>query len=184
VPDGNGVVPTDTKLKTEEPVLLGRVSGLYGVKGWVRVFSYTEPRQAILSYKDCLLQQEGNWSPVRLAEGRQHGKTVVVRMDGVVDRDAAATLIGADIGILRQHLPETAAAQYYWADLEGLEVRHRGGHLLGKVAYLLATGANDVLVVHGGENGGQEVLIPFLPGSVILDVDLAAGVIDVDWEWD
>ena len=97
---------------------------------------------------------------------------------------AAAGMMGADIGIPRQALPELKGAEYYWTDLEGLAVTHRGKRALGRVAYLLETGANDVLVVQGGDDGKQEILIPFLPESVILDVDLTAGVIDVDWEWD
>ena len=175
---------TDKKSNKEQPVHLGRISGVYGVKGWVRVFSHTDPREAILNYRNCLLRRDGQWQAAKMEEGRRQGKSIVARFEGVADRDAAADLTGADIGILREALPELAKAEYYWADLEGLKVTHRGKRTLGKVAYLLATGANDVLVVQGGDDGNQEILIPYLPESVILDVDLAAGVIDVDWEWD
>jgi 16S rRNA processing protein RimM len=168
----------------DEPVVLGRISGLYGVKGWIKVFSFTDPRQAILGYTDCLLKQDGRWNAVHLAEGRKQGKSIVARIEGIDDRDTAAELVGADIGISRDLLPETGSGEYYWADLEGLQVLHRDGRVLGKVAYVLATGANDVLVVQGGASADQEILIPFLAGSVILDVDVAAGVINVDWEWD
>jgi 16S rRNA processing protein RimM len=178
------VAPTDKKTIKEPPVLLGRISGVYGVKGWVRVFSHTDPREAILSYRNCLLLRDGQWQAAKIEEGRRQGKSIVARFAGIADRDAAADMMGADIGILRQGLPEPAATEYYWADLEGLEVTHRGKRALGKVAYLLETGAHDVLVVQGGDDGKQEILIPFVPESVILDVDLAAGVIDVDWEWD
>ena len=167
-------------LKEGKPVILGRVAGLYGVKGWIKVHSYTEPREAILDYKDWLLLRDGDWQSVRLAEGKRHGKTVIARLEGVNDRDVAATYVDNDIGVLREQLPETARDEFYWADLEGLQVVHSDGRILGKVAYLLATGANDVLVV----KGDQEILIPFVQGEVIKDVDLAAGVINVDWEWD
>ncbi len=89
-------------------------------------------------------------------------------------------MTGSDIGVDRDALPDPEEGHYYWADLEGLTVVHRDGTELGRVAYLMATGANDVLVV----DGPAERLIPFVPGEVILDVDLAAGVIRVDWEWD
>jgi 16S rRNA processing protein RimM len=167
------------------------VSGLYGVKGWIRVHSYTEPREAILDYKDWLLLRDSVRRSVKLAEGKRHGKTVVARIDGVDDRDDAAGYVGDDIAVPRERLPDTGRGEYYWADLEGLQVvnsdgrtlgsvAYLDGRTLGSVAYLLATGANDVLVVQGD----QEILIPFVQDEVIKDVDLAAGVISVDWEWD
>jgi 16S rRNA processing protein RimM len=163
-----------------QPVILGRIVGLFGVRGWIKVYSYTEPREAVLDYRDWLLDRDGDWQRVELAEGKRHGKAVIARLEGIDDRDAAAELIGSDIGVDRDALPEPEEGHYYWADLEGLAVVHRDGSELGRVACLLATGANDVLVV----DGPVERLIPFVPGTVILDVDLAAGVIHVDWEWD
>ena len=163
-----------------QPVILGRIVGLFGVRGWLKVHSYTEPRQALLDYRDWLLCREGAWGRFEVVEGRQHGKGIVARLQGIEDRDAAAELLGSDIGVDRDTLPEAEEGHYYWADLEGLTVLHKDGTELGKVAYLLATGANDVLVV----DGTVERLIPFVPGTVILDVDLADGVIRVDWEWD
>ena len=163
-----------------QPVKLGRIVGLFGVRGWIKVYSYTEPREAILGYDDWLLSRDGDWQRVELAEGKRHGKAVIARLQGIEDRDAAAELLGSDIGVDRDALPDPGAGHYYWADLEGLTVLHKDGTELGKVASLMATGANDVLVV----DGQGERLIPFVMGTVILDVDLAAGVIRVDWEWD
>jgi 16S rRNA processing protein RimM len=167
-------------LTERKPVILGRVTGVYGVKGWIRVHSYTEPREAILDYEDWLLLRDDDWQSVNIVEGKRHGKTVIARIDGVDDRDDAAAYVGNDIGVPRERLPDTGRGEFYWADLEGLQVVHIDGRILGKVAHLLATGANDVLVV----KGDQEILIPFVQGEVIKDVDLAAGVINVDWEWD
>jgi len=164
----------------QQPVILGRIVGLFGVKGWVKVHSYTEPREAVLDYRDWLLGRDGAWEPVEVAEGRQHGKGIVVRLQGIEDRDAAAELLGSDIGVDRDTMAEAGEGQYYWAGLEGLTVVRKDGTELGKVAYLMGTGANDVLVV----DGPDERLIPFVPGTVILDVDLVEGVIRVDWEWD
>ena len=171
---------TERSVTETKPVILGQVIGLYGVKGWVKVHSYTEPREAILDYKDWLLLRDGDWQSARLAEGKRHGKTVIARLEGVNDRDIAATYVDDNIGVPRDALPETGRNEFYWADLEGLQVVHSDGRVLGKVAYLLATGANDVLVV----KGEQEILIPFVQGEVIKDVDRATGVINVDWEWD
>jgi 16S rRNA processing protein RimM len=159
---------------------MGRISGLFGVKGWVKVYSYTQPREAILNYQHWYLQQDGIWSRVEVAEGKKHGKGIIVRLSGLEDRDRASTLIDCDIAVERDALPAAAEGSYYWTDLEGLQIRHRDGTDLGCVAYLLETGANDVLV----SNGKPERLIPFIMGQVILEVDLAKGVITVDWELD
>ncbi len=169
------MVLTDSK-----PLILGRISGLYGVRGWVKVHSYSVPREAILRYGSWLLEQDGLWRETSVADGRKQGKTIVARLDDVTDRDAAATYVGTRIGVARADLPETDAGEYYWADLEGLQVVHTDGRVLGNVAYLLATGANDVLVVQGD----QEILVPFVKDGVIKGVDLVEGIINVDWEWD
>lgn len=162
------------------PVVLGRISGVFGVKGWVRVYSYTEPREAILDYKNWLLNRDGKWLSVGLEDGKPHGRAVIAKLKDTDDREAAAALLNADIAVLREDMPQTKAGEYYWADLEGLKVVDRVGRRLGKVSYLMATGANDVLVV----DGDRQNLIPFLMGDVILDVDLDNGVINVDWESD
>ncbi len=160
--------------------MLGRIVGQYGAKGWVKVFSYTDPREAILEYDCWFLKREGGWQETRVAEGRRHGKSVVARLAGCDDRDQATELMGCDIAIERNALPEPGEGRYYWTDLEGLQVVRRDGTVLGRVAHLLETGANDVLVTEGE----VERLIPFIADKVILDVDLAAGVITVDWDWD
>ncbi len=164
----------------DEPVILGRISGLFGVKGWVKIFSHTEPREAVLEYGRWMVRRADAWESVELAEGKKHGKSVIARLEGIDDRDQAAEYMGCDIGIPRKELPSPGAGQYYYRDLEGMQVVHRDGTDLGTVAYVMETGANDVLVTAGD----IERLIPFLVGEVILDVDLASGVISVDWEWD
>ncbi len=163
-----------------EPVVLGRITGLFGVRGWVKVFSYTEPREAVLDYKSWLLSRNDDWRSVAVAEGKRHGKTVIVRLEGYDDRDQAAALIGSEIGVPRDELPETDDGQYYWSDLEGLRVATKDGKEIGTLDYFIETGANDVMVV----KGEQERLIPFVMDKVVVDVDLAEGLITVDWDWD
>lgn len=163
-----------------QPLPIGRIVGLFGVKGWVKVYSYTDPREAVLSYDTWLIDRKGDWHEVQLAEGKLQGKSVIARLEGVGDPDEASELIGCDLAIRRDQLPELPGDRYYWSDLEGLEVRRDDGSTLGKVAYVMETGANDVLVT----KGDTERLIPFVMNEVILDVDLAEGVITVDWEWD
>ncbi len=170
----------NVELKAVKPVILGRVAGLFGVKGWVKVHSYTDPRAAILDYPDWILDADGRREPIKLVEGKQHGKSVIARLAGVDDRDRAATLVGKEICVEREDLPDTGQGEYYWSDLEGLVVVNRSGRQLGKLAYMLATGAHDVMVV----KGEREILIPFVRDTVAKDVDLAARMIEVDWEWD
>jgi len=161
-------------------IVLGRFGRVHGVRGWLRLHSYTEPRDELLRYKDCLVGRDGEWRQARFAEGQAHGSTLIGRLQGVEDRETAAGLTGADIAVTRSELPEPADGHYYWADLEGLTVRNRDGRLLGRVSHLLATGAHDVLVVQGE----RETLIPFVMKEVIIGVDFGTRIIDVDWEWD
>lgn len=164
----------------DEYVILGRVSGLYGVKGWVKVFSHTDPRSNILRYSPWLLRRGGRWHEVELRGGRRQGKGIVAQLAGCDDRDAAAEWQGAEIAVRRGQLPPAEADEYYWADLIGLRVETAEGVDLGVVDHLVETGANDVLVVRGE----RERLLPFTPGDVVREVDLESGRIRVEWDPD
>lgn len=144
------------------------------------MYSYTDPREAVLDYRRWLLGRNDGWQEALVAEGQRHGKAIIARIEGVDDRDQAASLIGIEIGVPREELPDAGEDQFYWSDLEGLKVLHRDGTELGRVDYLLETGTHDVMVV----KGEQERLIPFVMEEVVLGVDLAKGEIEVDWEWD
>ena len=161
-------------------VTLGRVSGLHGVKGWIKVFSYTDPQQAIFDYTPWTLDKDGERRNFAIGQGRQHGSRLIASLAGIDDRDEAANWVGATILIDREGLPPTAENEYYWADLIGLVVVTQQGRELGRVERLFETGANDVLVV----TGERERLIPWLPDRVIVDVDLDQGQIRVDWDPD
>ncbi|MDG2374784.1 MAG: ribosome maturation factor RimM [Woeseiaceae bacterium] len=167
--------------KETQPVILGRISGLFGVRGWIKVHSYTDPCEAILDYATWLIESAGEWRTFEVLEGRPHGKTIVARLDGIDDRDAVAEMVQAAIGVDRSDMPVPEDGEYYWSDLEGLTVQKESGEIVGTVAYLIGTGANDVLVV---QKDSGEVLLPFVTGEVIKDVDLTGGVVSVDWEWD
>jgi 16S rRNA processing protein RimM len=158
-------------------VTLGRISGLFGVKGWVKVQSYTEPRDNLAKFGVWIVRRHGADSEMEVEDARGHGANVVAKLRGVDDRDVAREWIGADVAVARAALPACEPGEYYWTDLEGLEVRTVAGDPLGKVERLLATGGHDVLVL-GGERAR---LIPFVLGRVIRNVDLDAGVIVADW---
>ncbi len=159
---------------------VGKISGVFGVKGWVKVFSYTEPRENILSYSQWILKKGSTVRQVKVHNGQLQGKSVVASLEGIVDRDQAVALNGWEILIDREQLPPAEEGEYYWADLTGLKVFTVEGVDLGIVDHLLETGANDVLVVVGE----RERLIPYLSEQTIKSVDLAQGKIVVDWDPD
>ena len=161
-------------------VPIGRIVGLYGVQGWLKIESWAEPRMRIFDYQPWLLgAAPGQETRVSGAEGRTQGKGMVARLPGVDDRDQAAALVGTDIHVAREQLPPPAKDEYYWVDLEGLEVVTTDDVELGRVSHLFATGANDVVVVR---DGTRERLIPFVQGSYVRSVDLSAGRMVVDWD--
>ncbi|HED17568.1 MAG TPA: ribosome maturation factor RimM [Gammaproteobacteria bacterium] len=164
----------------QDTIQAGRISGLYGVRGWVKVYSYTQPRDNIIQYSPWLIKLNGQWRKFEIAEGRAHGKGVIVRLEGYQDRTGATELIGSDIEIRREQLPELTEDEYYWSELEGMEVRTNSGQSLGVVDHLLETGANDVLVI----KGERERLIPYLRDDVIIDIDRQKKMIIVDWDPD
>lgn len=170
------------KDRRERLVVLGSITGAHGIQGWVRVHSHTEPREGILEYSPWLLGSDARPTPV--LEGAKHGKAVIARLEGVADRDEAESLAGRQISVERGRLPEPGHKQYYWADLIGLEVVQQGGKSLGTIHNMMATGANDVMVVRDGEEPGREQLVPFLPDRTVLEVDLESGRVTVDWEID
>jgi len=171
-----------TEPDATQRVVLGRIAGLYGVKGWVKVYSETDPPANILDYSPWYLKLAGHWQPYELQEGRIHGKGIVARLGNCTNRDEASPLLGAEITVDRDQLPVLAKDEYYWAELIGLDVVSLEGVTLGKVDHLLETGANDVLVVRSEDQ--QEVLIPYIRGDVVQEIDLEAGCLRVDWDPD
>lgn len=164
----------------EKLVVVGRVAGLYGVRGWVKVISYTEPRRNILDYGPWFLERDGVVEQVEPADGREQGKGLIAQVTGFEDRDAAAGLIGADILVNRELFAQTGTNEYYWSDLVGLRAVTIDGVFLGVVDSLLETGANDVLIVIGD----RRRLIPFAVEDIVRGVDLEAKTITVDWDPD
>ena len=162
----------------KKQVTLGRVSGVMGVKGWVKIHSYTEPRESIVDFKRWILSGPDLEGPVEVETGKRQGRTVVAKLRGIDDRDQARALIGADIAVERSELPPCGPGEYYWADLEGLDVRTLADEELGRVDFLFGTGEHDVMVVAGD----RERLIPFVLDKIVRTVDLDEGVIVVDWD--
>ena len=165
----------------ERRVEIGRIVAVHGVRGGLKLESWTEPRMRIFDYQPwTLVLPNGAQQPIDGVRGQRHGKGLLATLPDVEDRDRAMALIGARIEVPRSALPEPAAGEYYWTDLEGLQVANMDEVDLGRVDHVLATGANDVLVLI--DKSGRERLVPFVPDTFIKDVDLAAGRMRVDWD--
>lgn len=181
-----GEQPIQVSGKQADEVLLGKITSTFGIKGWVKVYSYTDPMENLLQYSHWHVLLRGQRQVIRKLDGRIHGKGLVARLDGVDTPEAAQLLAGAEILLQRSELPALAEGDYYWNQLIGLQVVNQQGQFYGEVDYLMETGANDVLVVKpcNGSLDRQERLIPWRVPQVVRKVDLAAGRIEVDWDAD
>ncbi len=170
-------------------VRLGHITSVSGLKGWVKVHSDTDPRDNIVRFDAWLLRAgaEAGWRAVRVLDGRAQGKTIVARLEGIEDRDAAQRLVGSEIAVRRSDLPPAGADEYYWTDLTGMDVVTVDGASIGPVDRLFETGANDVVVVADRRDGakpGAEILVPWVRPDVVVEVDASARRITIDWDPD
>ena len=150
------------------------------MSGLGQVYALTAQLGSLLDYPVWWLGHDGAWREMRVAAAKVHGNTLVAQLAGIDEREAAVALKGLEVAVPRAQLPGAAEGEFYWADLIGLRVVNRDAHEFGRVVRVMQTGANDVLVVAGGNEIERETLIPFIAGA-IRQVDLAAGVISVDW---
>ncbi len=179
----------DTSGSRSNLVTVGEIVGVFGIKGWVKVKSFTQPEANILDYAPWWLKTRHGVKPVEIDETMQRSQGLVVHIIGLDDRDEAAELRGVKIAMERDQLPALDEGEYYWDQLIGLSVIScYGAHdqHLGVVESLLETGANDVLVIKANDSSmdDRERLVPYLPDSVVQKVDLEQGVIVVDWDPD
>jgi 16S rRNA processing protein RimM len=161
-------------------VTLGKIVGTFGVKGWVKVSSFTNPATNILDYEVWQLSGGNGWHAVRVEDGRETGKGVLAKLAGIETPEAARLRIGAELGVWRSEMPPPAAGEYYWSDLEGLEAITQEGDSLGRVDHFRTTPAGTVVVIQGG---AKEHWVPFVKERIV-NVDIAAGRIVLDWPLD
>ena len=160
----------------DDLVCVGHILGSQGIKGWVRIFSNTSPRENIVSYSPWFIEQ-GSVQKATAVQGRRQGKNVLARLEGIEDRTQADELTGCRIFINPQQLPRLEAGEYYWSDLVGLAVETVQGQPLGVIASMMETGADDVMVLAGE----RERLIPFVIDQIVREVDLENQRLVVDW---
>ena len=166
----------------DDLVVVGKITTVYGVKGWVKVHSYTEPMENLLAYPRCYLQRDKRWEPLVFAAVKRHGSGLIAQIESVNDRDQARAYCQCAIAIPAAALPETEDDEFYWHQLQGLQVftdrPDNGQLLLGKVHHMMETGANDVMVVQGE----RERLIPYVMDEVVKKIDLDNRQITVAWD--
>jgi len=167
-------------MSTDRRILLGRVAGDFGVRGELKLLSWTDPRDAIFDYQPWILTAGESEREVAGVRGRDTGKLLVAVFPGIESREQAEALKGSEIWVSRSQLPPPKPGEYYWVDLEGLSVQTVEGVALGTVSHLFDTGANPVIVI----SGERERLVPFVSDQVVKSVDFDAGLIVVDWDPD
>lgn len=172
---------TNSKASTSDVVVMGHLMRPYGVKGWLWVYSHSNPMESILDYAEWIIEKGGVRRPIKVIQGRRQGKGVVVSLAGITTRELAESMANAQIMLPTSVLPPLEQGDYYWYQLEGLQVTTLEGVELGKIDHMFETGANDVVVVTGGPDG-RERLLPYLPDDVIREINLEAGTMRVDWD--
>ncbi|MBU2977382.1 ribosome maturation factor RimM [Alteromonas sp. C1M14] len=168
--------------QASEKVIIGKIGAPYGVKGWVKINSYTDTPEGIFGYAPWQL---GDGKEYQIDQWRPQGKNLVAKIEGIESRDDAERIKNLDVSIDENQLPELEEGEFYWRELTGMQVVTTQGYDLGVVKDVFNTGANDVLQVRAKVNdafGQKERLIPFEMDSVIKSVDKEGGVITVDWD--
>ena len=171
--------------EVNKEVILGKVGAVYGIKGWLKIHSFTDEAEAILDYFPWSLKLGNKIQSVEISDWRKHNNGLVVHVAGIDDRDIAQKLVGSEIFVDESALVKLPEGEFYWRDLIGMTVVTDKGYDLGQVSEILETGANDVLVVKANRNDGfgqKERLIPYLFEQVIKSVSAENKQICVDWD--
>lgn len=161
-------------------VVIGRFGRPHGIKGFVTVHSFTEPRDNILRYTDWHALVNNQWQAIKLLSVETHSKVIIAQVEGYPERESVMRLTNAEIAVQQAQLADLQPGEYYWHQLIGMQVINQKGEPFGKVIEILPTGANDVLVVQGEKRH----LIPYLPDQYILSIDDSQQLITVDWDLD
>ncbi len=163
-------------------VIMGRILAPYGVLGWLKIHPDTEMLDGLLDYKTWWIGKDENWRELVVESAKIHNDVLVAKLQEIDGRDAAFACKGKQVAVPRALLPQPEENEYYWSDLIGLDVKNQQNVDFGKITDVLETGANDVIVVKSDKaHGDKERLIPFT-AQAILDVDLDAKTMLVDWD--
>jgi 16S rRNA processing protein RimM len=156
---------------------LGVVGAPFGVRGWVKLRSFTDPPDRLLQHRSVQLGVRGLWTAYRIEASGRSGGQLTAKLSGVEDRDQAQTLRGAKVGVPRSELPQRDDKEFYRADLIGCDVVNLAGAHLGRVQHFVETPVQVLMVVRGE----REHWVPAVPLHV-RRVDLTARRVVVDWD--
>ena len=166
-------------MENDKKVFIGKVTGVHGIKGWLKIQSFSSPPENILNYPSWIIANQGLEDFYLIEQGKKLNNKIIVKLEKIDDRTTAEFLINSKIQILRSDLPKLTNESYYWSDLEGLNVLNSEDNMIGKIESLIETGANDVMVVNGSKN--KRVLIPFVMHEIIKEVNIELNFVKVDW---
>lgn len=172
--------------KKAEPIEMGKFGAVYGIKGWLKVHSYTDDAESIFEYKPLLMESKGQFQEVTITDWKRHNNGFIAKVAGFDVREEAQALVGVALYVDADHLP-LLEDDFYWRDLVGCQVKTEQGYDLGVVTEMMETGSKDVLVVKANSNdafGQKERLIPFIEQQVISHVDITGKLITVNWQPD
>ncbi|MFA0608033.1 ribosome maturation factor RimM [Vibrio sp. 10N.222.49.B4] len=175
----------ETMSEQNNRIVMGKLGSTYGIRGWLKVFSYTDNAESIFDYSPWYLNQKGKWVEYKVESWKRHGQGYVCKLAGLDVREDAQLMTNFEIAIDPASLPELSEYEFYWRELFGMQVFTTKGYDLGEVTDLLETGSNDVLVIKANLKdafGQKERLVPYLEEQVIKKVDREARRIEVDWD--
>ena len=164
------------------PLIVGKISGVYGIKGWLKLNSYTRPRENILNYLPLFTQVDDHWQQLNIEQTQMRGDRLLIKIVEVDSPEQARNFVNTELAMDTSRLPELQDGEYYWHQLIGLDVYTNDDLLLGKVEEILETGANDVLAIRPQQPNAPRVLIPLVMGIYVKNVDLVSARIFVDWQ--
>ena len=166
-------------MEDDKKIYLGKITGVHGIKGWLKIQSYSSPPENILNYPSWIITNKGEEDFYSIEQGRKQNNKIVVKLEKIDDRNTAESLINSKIQILRSDLPKLSNENYYWSDLVGLSVLNSEETVIGKIESLIETGANDVMVIITLKD--ERILIPFVMHEIIKEVNVELNYIKIDW---
>ena len=166
-------------MEDDKKIYLGKITGVHGIKGWLKIQSFSSPPENILNYPSWIINNQGEEDFYSIEQGRKQNNKIVVKLENIDDRNTAESLINSKIQILRSDLPKLSNENYYWSDLVGLSVLSSEEKVIGKIESLIETGANDVMVIITLKD--ERILIPFVMHEIIKEVNVELNYIKIDW---
>ena len=166
-------------MEDDKKIYLGKITGVHGIKGWLKIQSFSSPPENILNYPSWIINNQGEEDFYSIEKGRKQNNKIVVKLETIDDRNTAESLINSKIQILRSDLPKLPNENYYWSDLVGLSVLNSEEKVIGKIESLIETGANDVMVIITLKD--ERILIPFVMHEIIKEVNVELSYIKIDW---